>query len=120
MEEIEKKIRSVEKKKIGRPKEWTEERIADLADKLEEWAEQENSYALVQFCRNQKIQPNILSKLARGNEEFRSALSYTKTCLASRMIESLNSRDGNLHAAFFNKYIRLNDFFLDEFLKNQE
>ena len=36
------------------------------------------------------------------------------------MIESLNSRDGNCHAAFFNKYIRLNDFFLDEFLKNQE
>ena len=120
MDEIEKKMFTEKKNKVGRPVEWTEERIADLADKLEEWAKQPDSFALVQFCRNQKIQPNKLSKLARENEEFRSALSYTKTCLASRMIESLNSKDGNLHPAFFNRYIRLNDFFLDEFLKNQE
>ena len=120
MEEIEKKISAEGKKNIGRPREWTEERIADLADKLEEWAEQENSYALVQFCRNQKIQPNILSKLARRNEEFQSVLMYAKTCLASRMIENLNSKTGKCHPIFFNRYIRAYDFLLDEFLKDQE
>lgn len=45
---------------------------------------------------------------------------YAKCEIGSRMIESLNSKDGNCHPVFFNKYIRTYDFLLDEFLKDQE
>ena len=108
------------KNKGGRPKEWTKERIAQLAEKLLSWANKANAFALIQFCANQNICPTKIPDLARESEEFREALMCTKAKLASRMIESLNSKDGNCHPVFFNKYIRVNDYFLNQFMKDLE
>ena len=108
------------KRKMGRPLKWNDDNIEDLASKLVEWAEKDNSFALIQFCKEQKMQPNRISKLCAVSEYFKSALMYAKSCLASRMIESLNSKNGKCHPVFFNKYIRINDFLLDEFMKAQE
>lgn len=110
----------IKKNKGGRPKEWTEDRISDLAIKLLDWAAKPDSYALIQFCNAQNICASKLSNLAKENEEFREALSRAKTRIAARMIENINSRDGNCHPIFFSRYIRANDYFLDQFMKEQE
>lgn len=104
----------------GRPKFWTEDKIDTLAIDLIEWAKKDNSYALVQFCAETALIPEKFSKLAKENEEFRQALMYVKSILASRMIESLNLKDGRIHPVFFNKYIRLNDLILDEHCRELE
>lgn len=109
-----------EKNKGGRPEEWTEEKIRALGIKLEEWARKHDSYALVQFYRDERLTRKKIHYIASKNEKFLDSFMYTKACLASRMIESLNSKDGNCHPVFFNKYIRANDLELDEFMKTQE
>ena len=106
--------------KGGRPKVWTEEKIADVALKIVKWAEESNAFALIQFCRKERIVPSKLSDLTKESEVFREALSYVKSILADKMIVSINSKDGRIHPAFFNKYIRLNDTILDMFMKDQE
>ena len=100
--------------------EWTDNRIADTADELLKWAEKTNSYALIQFCADENLQPNKLAKLAKESELFQSALMLTKAKLASRMITHINSKDGGCHPVFFNKYIRVNDWLLDQHLKEVE
>lgn len=104
----------------GRPEEWTKEKIKELGRKLEEWARKHDSYALVQFYRDERLTRFKLRYIASKSESFLHSLMYTKFCLASRMIESLNKKDGNCHPVFFNKYIRANDLELDEFMKDQE
>jgi len=104
----------------GRPKEWTEERISETADKLLKWADKANSFALIQFCANNRFVPSKMGDLARENEGFREALMLTKAKLANRIIVSINSKDGNVHPVFFNKYIRANDYLLDLHLKDIE
>jgi hypothetical protein len=116
MAEIEKPV----KKKNGRPTEWTDEKIEKLGNKLEEWAVKDDSYALIQFCRDERIGKRKIHYLSLKSENFMNALMYTKACIASRMIENLHSKSGKCHPVFFNKYIRYNDFELDEFLKDQE
>lgn len=121
MKEIEKKPHIVKKaKKMGRPPKWTEEKIGDMIYYLLDWIEKENSYALIQFCCHQCITKGQLTHLVEKSEDFARALSYAKSRIASRMIENINSKDGNCHPAFFNKYIRANDFLLDAFFKDQE
>ena len=108
------------KAKIGRPTKWTAEKIDEITNSLLEWVEIENSYALIQFCSYECITRHQLTHLSAKSPEFSSALSYAKAKIASRMITNINSKDGNCHPAFFNKYIRANDFLLDAFLKDQE
>ena len=118
--EQDRKRKLVEKPKMGRPLKWTDEKINELAKKLEEWCKEPNAYALVQFCARERLNPTKLYLFAGKHEEFKEALSYAKSSIASRMIENLNSKSGNCHPAFFNKYIRYNDVLLDAFLKEQE
>ena len=119
MEESRKK-KLVEKTKMGRPVTWTDEIIEELADKLIKWAENENSFALAQFYRDEKITRTRLHYLASKSPNFKDALMYTRYSLASRMIESLIFKDGRCHPVFFNKYIRYVDVDLDAFMKEQE
>jgi len=113
-------IKDGNKNKVGRPKEWTEDRISDLAVRLEEWTKKGTSYALVQFCHQERLCVSKLSDLARENEEFLEALSRAKGALASRMIENINKKDGTCHPIFFSRYIRANDYFLDQSIKEIE
>jgi len=108
------------KKTMGRPKVWTDEKIDDYGDRLIKWAEKTDSFALIQFCAQENMVPSKIGNIARENENFRAALMITKAKLASRMIRKLNSKEGGCHPVFFNKYIRVNDWLLDQHLKEVE
>ncbi len=107
-------------KKVGRPKFWTEEKIKVLGDDLIKWSKKDDSYALIQFCAEKMLIPSKIPDLAKENEKFHEALMCVKAILAARMIEKVNAKPSKIHPSFFNKYIRLNDYLLDQHLKELE
>lgn len=120
MDEIENESIQKEKNKIGRPKIWDEHKAEDLTKKLLEWAEKTNSFAIIQFCKENKLAPQRYYELIKKSEIFSDASTYARLCIGSRIVENINSKEHVCHPAFFNKYIRSNDIFLDNHLKENE
>jgi hypothetical protein len=72
----------------GKPKEWTDERISDLADKLEEWAASGDAKFLETFCQENQTYPQRLSEFAKDNAKFAEVLKIAKAACASSIAKA--------------------------------
>tara|TARA_R110000868_G_scaffold185920_2_gene428005 strand:+ start:251 stop:700 length:450 start_codon:yes stop_codon:yes gene_type:complete len=79
----------------GRPIEWTDERIEDLADKLLFWCRQDDSIMLTKFCADNEIIASELSHFEENNNKFAKALKLAKLNIAARREQMVNEEKMN-------------------------
>lgn len=79
------------KNKGGRPPKWTKEKIEGLIGNLEEWAQHPSSLVLEQFCAQNGLYPELISRFADRNERFSQALKRAKASCVSHAVEALAS-----------------------------
>lgn len=76
----------------GRPIEWTEDRIYDLADKLLIWAKIPDSKYLERFCADNETYPQKLSEISKGegdaNRYFSEAHKIARSCCAANLADA--------------------------------
>jgi hypothetical protein len=82
------KARLLEKKKPGRPREYDAEKIAD---ELVEWAKQEDSINIAQFCADRGYLPGLIWRLEKESEDFSYAYTISRLKLAERRERMLNT-----------------------------
>lgn len=82
----------------GRPKVYTDEILAELAEKLEDWARQHTSCYLETFCRDNYLWPERLAEFAKENPRFASALKFARSSLACNLAEA--TAGGEMPPAF--------------------
>jgi hypothetical protein len=72
----------------GRPVEWTDERIEELAESLWIWCQEHTACYLETFCAQQRTYPQKLSELATRSPKFSEALKVAKASCASHLAEA--------------------------------
>jgi hypothetical protein len=85
----------------------------ELAEKLIEWAQLDDSINLNKFCAINMITPSKISLYASENDLFRSAYEYAKACIAHRREEWLSC--DKLHV----KAYASNEAVYDHFIRNE-
>lgn len=82
----------------GRPVEWTEDRILELAAALEKWSQAHTSCYLETFCATHRTYPQRLSEFAEKNPKFAEALKVAKASCAAHLAEA--TAGGEMPPAF--------------------
>jgi hypothetical protein len=96
---------------IGRPREYN---LEEIAKKLVEWAQKEDSVNLNGFCADNGYVPSYITRWARENETFCAAYEYSKACLGKRRERKLSNNE--LHVKAYD----LNATVYDHFLKDEK
>ena len=81
----------------------------DIANKLVEWAQLDDSYNLNGFCAKNFIVPEKLSQWAKEDDYFRQAYLYAKGCLGDRRERAL--AENKIHAKAYDANINVYDHF---------
>lgn len=89
--------------KLGRPQEWTEERIKVEADALFEWADSSKATSLELFCRSrpEKYTRSHIYLMVHRSETFRDAFLYAREQIAGNREDAVAS--GRMHQAVYAK-----------------
>lgn len=106
-EEIKEEIKNIS---VGRPRKWDRR---ELARKMLEWAIKDDSLNLNGFCASLILDPTMVTRYAREDEEFRLAYDATKAIIGKRREEKLTR--GELHVKAYD----LNATVYDRFLKEE-
>jgi hypothetical protein len=83
-----------------------------LAKEMIEWAKDEDSINLCEFCAERAYPHSLIRRLKKEIPAFSDAIEITKMQLAARRERFLN--DGRLHARAWDRCARLYDLFLDD------
>lgn len=78
----------LEKRKPGRPREYDAETIAQ---ELLEWAKDESSINIAQFCADRGYLPGLIWRLEKESEEFSYAYTISRLKLAERRERLMNA-----------------------------
>lgn len=97
----------LKRRKGGRPREYDPD---ILAEELIEWAEDEDSINMAQFCADRGYLPSLIWRLELEYEEFSRAYQLAKLRLAERRERLFNAN--LLHYATFQRYQAGYDAFL--------
>ena len=73
----------------GRPPEYTQAVIEDMADRLIDWAQNNDALYLESFCKRERTYPQRLSEFAKNNEKFAEALKIAKNANAANIGEAV-------------------------------
>jgi hypothetical protein len=82
----------------GRPPEWTEDRISELGDALEAWAQKPSAFYLETFCSLHRTYPQRLSEFAEKNAKFAESLKVAKASCAAHLADATAA--GKIPTAF--------------------
>lgn len=82
----------------GRPVEWTDELIEEMADKFKEWMSRKNSLWYEDFALEMGLDPDLLSVWAKQNEKFAGVYKKSKFWQKSLLIRGglLNKFNANI------------------------
>lgn len=74
--------------KPGRPKQWTDDRIEQVAKDLEEWflADEENVFYQAFFATRKELHPDMIARFRRVNEEFNRTVKRIETLQQMRLV----------------------------------
>lgn len=103
------KQKMLEKRKPGRPREYDADKIAA---ELLEWAKDEESINIAQFCADRGYLPGLIWRLEKESEDFSYAYTITRLKLAERRERLMNADLLNYGA--WNRYQRGYDPFLSK------
>jgi hypothetical protein len=70
--------------KIGRPKEWDDEKIANEAEDFMTWSEMDGSMNLKSFAAERRYAPSYLVYLSDRSEKFADAMKIARQNIANR------------------------------------
>jgi hypothetical protein len=89
----------------GRPREWTDELIEEMADRFETFMGRPDSIWYEDFCLEQGINPVLLGKWAKVNERFGEVYEKSKSWQKSKLVKGglLNN-----YNASFTKFVMAN------------
>ena len=89
----------------GRPKEWTPELIEEMADRFNAFMNRPDAIWYEDFCLEQGIDPDLLSKWAKTNERFNGVYIRSKVWQKSKLV-----RGGllNEYNSGFTKFVMAN------------
>lgn len=84
-------------KKIGRPIEWTPERIEDERIALEKWINNPKNYFFTAFLNQRKLGPEQIERFARDSQSFCETYARARRVQEERIVEAALTRkfDGN-------------------------
>lgn len=82
------KSQLLEKRKVGRPREYDAEKIAQ---ELLEWVKDEDSINIAQFCADRGYLPGLIWRLDKESEDFSYAYTIARLKLAERRERLLNA-----------------------------
>jgi hypothetical protein len=97
------------KRKVGRPREYDAEKIAE---EILEWCKHEDSINMTQFCFDRGYLPGLIWRLEKESDDFSDAYTLAKMKLAERRERMLNNNLLNYGA--WQRYQRGYDPFLDK------
>jgi len=85
-------------KNLGRPREWTDERIEKEADAFWEWLQLPTSFWFSQFATERGYPDKYIVDFAKRNENFRSVYEYAQTWQKNRLVMGglLNKFNSNM------------------------
>lgn len=123
--ELERMSMWAKKNKGGRPVKWTPEAIDKMADELLDYAQQKTSLVLSSFVTEKRMNPDILSYLAKLSPKFFEALKTARRLIGDRrevgaMAKKLDSRVCMASARMYNDEYdqhKLNELEKEEFIK---
>ena len=73
--------------KGGRPKEWTEDLINEMADRFEAFMSRQDKIWYEDFCLEQGIDPDLLTKWSKTNEKFNGVYVKSKMWQKSKLVK---------------------------------
>ena len=82
------KAQLLAKRKVGRPREYNAEIIAN---EMIEWSKDEDSINIVGFCADRGYLPDLIWRLDKESEDFSYAYTITRMKLAERRERLLNN-----------------------------
>lgn len=82
------KAQLLEKRKVGRPREYDAEKIAE---ELLEWSKNEESINIAQFCADRGYLPGLIWRLEKESDDFSYAYTITRMKLAERRERLMNN-----------------------------
>lgn len=89
----------------GRPKEWTDALIEEIADRFDAWMDRPDSIWYEDFCLEHGLDPDLLSKFSKKNEKFRGVYIKSKVWQKSKLVKGGLF---NLYNASFTKFVMSN------------
>lgn len=78
----------LEKRKVGRPREYDADKIAE---ELMEWVKNEESINFAQFCADREYLPGLIWRLEKESENFSFAYTLARLKLAERRERMVNN-----------------------------
>ena len=81
--------------KIGRPIEWTPDRIAEETKALIKWSANPENYYLTRFLAERKLDTAHLDRFAKYDESFCLALKHAKQLQECKLVELAISKKGD-------------------------
>lgn len=93
----------------GRPKEYD---LDSLAQALSEWSQKDDSLNLLEFCNEQDLLAEYLSRWAKENVDFEQALKKAKQQIATRREKLVNKNAFNY--GIYQRGQAMYDIFLHE------
>jgi len=113
--------------KMGRPVEWTEERIAKEADDFLEWAKKPDSYSFEKFCcyRKEPYNRQRLYELTHQNKHFADVFLTVKDMVRQNREEAcannkFNTAVYNRTASFYDREQSLTNETLSGHIKDMD
>lgn len=82
------KAKLLEKRKVGRPREYDAEKIAN---ELLEWSKDEESINIAQFCADRGYLPGLIWRLEKESDDFSYAYTIARLKLAERRERLMNN-----------------------------
>jgi hypothetical protein len=89
----------------GRPKEWTDSLIEEMADKFDTWMQRPDSIWYEDFCLEEGIDADLLSKWAKLNTKFSGVYRKSKMWQKSKLVKGGLL---NLYNSSFTKFVMSN------------
>jgi len=91
--------------KGGRPREWTHDLIEEMADRFEAFMSRPDSIWYEDFCLEQGIDPDLLTKWSKINEKFNGVYVRSKVWQKSKLVKGGLLNDYN---SSFTKFVMAN------------
>lgn len=101
------KAQLLEKRKVGRPREYD---AVKIAEELLKWSKDESSINIAQFCADRGYLPGLIWRLEQESEDFSDAYTLARLKLAERRERLMNKNKLNYGA--WQRYQRGYDPFL--------
>lgn len=90
----------------GRPPYWTDERIEEEAEALEEWLKVKGNYYFYEFIYLRDLQEDYPSRWAKKNERFNKA--YRKARIKQQLVIGKNALAKNFDSGFSKWFLQCN------------